>query len=1175
MKQKIFTLLLTCMVCSSALYAARTKVGELYYNLNQYNGEAKVTYDNSTDNYPEMTSVVIPDTFTYENVHYTVTTLDDMCFQNSKSLTTVTIPNTVTEISFFAFMGCTALQSINIPAGVTTFGLGAFYGCSGLESITVDESNPKYSAPQGSNAIIETDAHKLIVGCKSTVIPDDITVIGADAFNSNSGLTSITIPASVTSIEKEAFSFCYNMTSITCLATTPPTLGEKSFYYVPKNIPVNVPQEALQSYIGAAGWDYFDVFHVEVEPDPEPEQECTGEPKTSGVCGEHLTFEIDCNDVFRVSGYGDMYDFDSVYIEHETAATWKTFRNIVKRIDLPGGLTSVGKNTFSNFTKVKSVVVPDSVTYMGYNAFGQCTHLETIHLPASLRTLDGCMFFADDALKSIAIPAATDSIGFAVTHGCFALTSITVAEGNTRYDSRDNCNAIIETETNKLIAGCKTTVIPASVEHIDWLAFSTSSIAEVNLPEGLKTIGQYALEYCDNLKQIAIPASVTYIHPEAFNGNSLTSISVAEGNLRYESPNNCNAIIEKATNTLVIGCQNSVVPEGIVALGDCAFEGEDGLKSITLPSTLTNIGWGTFYGCKYLDKLTCLAVTPPAIVADDSVMSLNPYPYPSFYQVPNGIPVYVPAESIELYRADKGWKRFTNFKAIGDEEPEYDLPSCIKESGDCGANLHWAVTCDEDSLIIYGSGSMTNFTGYGTAPWYKYAFKMTLKHIVFQGEIADIGDYAFNGLYYVESVTIPEGVTRVGKNSFASCNALKELSLPGSLRRIGSYAFSSCKNLTSFVVPSKVDTLTGDIINNSTKIASLEVRPGNTRYDSRDNCNAIIDKTTNYLIRGCANTIIPDGIERIGMSAFMTDDSIRTVTLPASIEVIDMMAFYGCTHLTTMTCLATTPPQIRDAVYTFQNVPTTLIVYVPTTSVAAYQAADVWKQFDIRPLTNMYNVKALANHGVVRGTGTYEANTTLELTAAADAGFEFSQWSDGTNANPKTLVVTQDTIIRALFYLPEVPQEVVVSSLKANEMHITWETIDAATIYVVKLYKNGALIATYNVDNQGHILDYALACPERIRARRSRAAELPASTLGIDFTGLLTGEEYSYSIDAYDATDKVVGAQSGAFVASEPSPATEVEALESNGVHIQKVLRDGQLLIIRDGEIYTATGVKM
>ena len=417
MKQKIFTLLLTCMVSVSALYAARTKVGDLYYNLNPYNGVAKVTYENSSNNYPEMISVVIPDTFTYENVHYTVTTLDDMCFQNSKSLTTVTIPNTVTEISFFAFQGCTALQSINIPAGVTTFGLGAFYGCSGLESITVDESNPKYSAPQGSNAIIETDAHKLIVGCKSTVIPDDITVIGADAFNSNSGLTSITIPASVTSIEKEAFSFCFNMTSITCLATTPPTLGEKCFYYVPKNIPVNVPQEALQSYIGAEGWDYFDVFYVEVEPEPEPEQECTGEPQTSGVCGEHLTFEIDCNDVFRVSGYGDMYDFDSVYIEHETAATWKAFRNIVKRIDLPGGLTSVGKNTFSNFTKVKSVVIPDSVTYMGYNAFGQCTHLETIHLPASLRTLDGCMFFADDALKSIAIPAATDSIGFAVTHG--------------------------------------------------------------------------------------------------------------------------------------------------------------------------------------------------------------------------------------------------------------------------------------------------------------------------------------------------------------------------------------------------------------------------------------------------------------------------------------------------------------------------------------------------------------------------------------------------------------------------------------------------------------------------------------------------------------------------------------------------------------------------------------
>ena len=1173
MKQKIFTLLLTCMVCAGTLNAAATKVGDLYYNLNPYNGVAKVTYENLSNNYPEMTSVVIPATFTYDSVLYTVTSLYDMCFQNCKKLTSVTIPNTVTEIEFFAFEGCTALQSISIPASVTKFGMGAFQGCSALASITVDAANTKYSSPRGSNAIIETAANKLVIGCKTTVIPDSVTVIGESAFHSNLGLTSITIPAGVTSIESQAFAFCDNLTSITCLATTPPTVGSSCFLYVPKTIPVSVPQGSLQSYIGAEGWDYFDVFAVPEEPEPDPE--CTGEPQTSGVCGDHLTYEVDCNNVFHVYGYGDMYDFDSATISAQSAAIWKAFRPVIKRIELPGGLTSIGANTFTSFSKIKSVDIPDSVTLIGYAAFGSCTELESVKLPASLKTLGGMVFSSNDKLKSLAIPATTDSIGFGVTHTCRSLVNVTVAEGNPRYDSRNNCNAIIETATDKLIAGCNATVIPADVKHIDWLAFSSSDIKSVTLPEGLLTLGEYAFEYCNNLDSIVIPASVTYVDCEAFNGNSLKYIAVDPANARYDSRDNCNAIIETATNNLVIGCQNSVIPEGIVSISSWAFEAERGLKKITLPSTLQSMGHGTFYACRYLEQLTCYAPVPPSIVADSPDQSLVSYPYSTFYHVPNGIPVYVPEESIELYRNDPGWSRFTNIKAIGDEEPEYELPACIKESGDCGANLHWAITCGEDSLIIYGKGAMLHYNSLdNAAPWSSYKYK--IRNIVFQDGISSIGKYAFYGITNLRSIVIPEGVTAIEENAFFFCSGLESISLPNSLHILGNSALGYCGKLTSLVIPAAVDTLDGSATTGCNNLVSLVVKPANKKYDSRDNCNAIIETKTNTLFRGCKNTIIPDDITTIGYYGFMSMDSLRTITLPAGTTLLEGFAFYNCKNLTSLTSLALNPPTIRYANYTFQNVPDSLIVYVPAAALAAYQAADIWKQFDIRSLTNMYNVKALANHGVVRGTGTYESGTTLELTAVPDAGFQFSQWSDGTTDNPKTFVVTQDTILRALFYTPEVEQEVVITSLKANEMHITWETVDAATIYIVKLYKNGALIATYNVDDKGHILDYALASPERIRARRCRAEDMPLNTLGIDFTGLNIGDEYTYRIDAYDEAENIVGAQSGSFTAVEPDPvATDVDALEDDELAPRKLIRDGQLLIIRQGKIYNATGVNV
>ena len=145
-----------------------------------------------------LESVTIPDS---------VTSIDYYAFSGCTSLESVTIPDSVTSIDYYAFGGCTSLASVTIPDSVTSIGAGAFKGCAGLESLTVDTNNTVYDSRNNCNAVIETGSNTLIAGCKNTVIPNDVTTVGEDAFFGCTSLASVTIPDSVTSIGFEAFGY--------------------------------------------------------------------------------------------------------------------------------------------------------------------------------------------------------------------------------------------------------------------------------------------------------------------------------------------------------------------------------------------------------------------------------------------------------------------------------------------------------------------------------------------------------------------------------------------------------------------------------------------------------------------------------------------------------------------------------------------------------------------------------------------------------------------------------------------------------------------------------------------------------------------------------------------------------------------------------------------------------
>ncbi|MBR5787144.1 MAG: leucine-rich repeat domain-containing protein, partial [Muribaculaceae bacterium] len=183
------------------------------------------------------------------------------------------------------------------------------------------------------------------------------------------------------------------------------------------------------------------------------------------------------------------------------------------------------------------VVIPSSVNYNGINydvtsigdeAFRYCYSLTSIQIPNSVTSIGYDAFEGCESLTSIEIPNSVTSIGARAFGGCDSLTSIVVDAGNTKYDSRNDCNAIIKTASNTLIAGCQNTIIPNSVKSIGDYAFMfCSSLTSIQIPNSVTSIGYDAFSYCTSLTSIQIPNSVTSIGESAFfDCFSLTSIQI-------------------------------------------------------------------------------------------------------------------------------------------------------------------------------------------------------------------------------------------------------------------------------------------------------------------------------------------------------------------------------------------------------------------------------------------------------------------------------------------------------------------------------------------------------------------------------------------------------------------------------------------------------------------------
>ena len=649
----------------------------------------------------------------------------------------------------------------------------------------------------------------------------------------------------------------------------------------------------------------------------------------------------------------------------------------------------------------------------------------------------------------------------------YTVTSIEPAECEVVCSAAPSIETTITIPSVVNILGNDVSVTSIGEGAFDLNVTGTYNIVEVKMPNTITTIKTTAFSYCYDLKKIEIPSSVTTIEEYAFKtAINLENIIVESSNAVYDSRNNCNAIIETETNTLIAGCKNSVIPNTVTSIASSAFSCQYNLtnivfeensqlasignfafyqcniSSLEIPSSVTYIGNYAFSTCSKLTSITCRAEDAP---------ETGETPFAGCYALKT---IYVPANSVSSYQASSPWNNYTieaipSLK-IGDETViDYDgyslkytvtsanpakckvkcstkpsiktiinIPVSVKIKGNNVAvtSIDYAAfyNCDMMTGITFAENSQITSIGeraflncssltsiripssVTAIDQYAFRYCSSLKSVAFENnsQLVSIGECAFYELPELKSIAIPKSVTSIeemafdnclnltsvifqensqlvsiGNSAFGGCSNLTNIEIPSSVTSIGKSAFASCRNLTSvtFQEQSQLTSIASLSFENCNTLTNIEIPSSVTNIGGGAfrSCGKLanvifgensqlttIEAQTFCECYGLTDINLPNTIISIGDKAFQ-NSKIKNIELPSTITYIGSEAFRGCGSLTTLRCLAENVPETGTDV--FYYVPTGMNIQVPETSINSYKAVSPWNKYKVTKIYPYFN----------------------------------------------------------------------------------------------------------------------------------------------------------------------------------------------------------------------------